>query len=458
MSKKAQDWINRLNKDSVWKFTKQSTNFTQAYLSTKLLVEMPKATTESVEEYFRRKHTEYGIETDRHRTLIIAQILGLLTKTPFFERGGQYIDESPTSVFSNISKYDINSEEYNEFVSEQLIKLRIKSHTDSTNGDDFEVYPVIKIYMILAKLLEEHSIKYVSLDLFYTYIATSKGFNDIDEVVEILSTDPPPCEFVSKYKSDSRILTLITSNINLFIVKDNKISINEIFKPLFDGFLKTIDLSEIIGYLGDDNAYAYYLYFNQGFKINLIDKPSLQKSYLSTSGKTGVFTGLFIEETMNPYDEKYVEEIDNINEESINVNQAKNAHLKNPQKVSISKKFKMSKNPIIGKIAIMQSDYQCQVDQAHSSFISKRNKKRYMEAHHIIPVRLTEEIWIQKRINIDCIENIVSLCPNCHKAIHLGEEEEVKQLLHKLHKTKETEWESINLNVSIEELWKYYRL
>ena len=30
-------------------------------------------------------------------------------------------------------------------------------------------------------------------------------------------------------------------------------------------------------------------------------------------------------------------------------------------------------------------------------------------------------MWNRKHKNIDCLENIVSLCPTCHRAIHHGE-------------------------------------
>jgi 5-methylcytosine-specific restriction protein A len=44
-----------------------------------------------------------------------------------------------------------------------------------------------------------------------------------------------------------------------------------------------------------------------------------------------------------------------------------------------------------------------------------------MEAHHLIQTSNAEKYYRSGAgVNIDCLPNLVCLCPTCHKAIHLG--------------------------------------
>jgi len=49
-----------------------------------------------------------------------------------------------------------------------------------------------------------------------------------------------------------------------------------------------------------------------------------------------------------------------------------------------------------------------------------------MEAHHFIHMACQEEYL---PINIDREESIISLCPNCHSAIHNGSDKVKRELL-----------------------------
>ena len=91
--------LESLNGNSCWVFTKQDTDFDQAFKAVKLFSEIPDKESINIENYFEKNHSRYGIDTDRHRMLVIPQMYGLLTKTPFYVRGGNYSAENPTEVF-----------------------------------------------------------------------------------------------------------------------------------------------------------------------------------------------------------------------------------------------------------------------------------------------------------------------------------------------------------------------
>jgi 5-methylcytosine-specific restriction protein A len=63
---------------------------------------------------------------------------------------------------------------------------------------------------------------------------------------------------------------------------------------------------------------------------------------------------------------------------------------------------------------IKMSKYKCEYSSSHDIFISRHTNLPYLEAHHLVPMALQK---ITKK-KLDIIENIFSLCPYCHRAIH----------------------------------------
>lgn len=69
--------------------------------------------------------------------------------------------------------------------------------------------------------------------------------------------------------------------------------------------------------------------------------------------------------------------------------------------------------------ALANAGFQCELDPSHSSFTSARTGKPFMEAHHIVPVSAVRDF---PSSTLDVTRNIVSLCPNCHRRMHLAVE------------------------------------
>lgn len=82
----------------------------------------------------------------------------------------------------------------------------------------------------------------------------------------------------------------------------------------------------------------------------------------------------------------------------------------------------IAKDSRIAKAALLAADFKCIIDPQHKTYLTKR-KVQYMEGHHLIPctVANSEHFYGRFSKNIDCFENIVSLCPNCHRELHFGE-------------------------------------
>ncbi|HFQ4922432.1 TPA: HNH endonuclease [Vibrio vulnificus] len=53
----------------------------------------------------------------------------------------------------------------------------------------------------------------------------------------------------------------------------------------------------------------------------------------------------------------------------------------------------------------------CEKCKEKAPFIKRSNGEPYLEVHHIIPL---------SQGGLDSLENVISLCPNCHRKIHFG--------------------------------------
>jgi 5-methylcytosine-specific restriction enzyme A len=70
----------------------------------------------------------------------------------------------------------------------------------------------------------------------------------------------------------------------------------------------------------------------------------------------------------------------------------------------------------ISKVALEEANFKCEVEGSHLTFVSKSSGQQFVEAHHLVPMEYQSEF----SYSIDVPENIVALCPNCHRKIHLS--------------------------------------
>lgn len=451
----ANEKLQQLKPNSVWVFTKQETDFDESYKSALLFSEIPDKENTNIEDYFTKNHTRYDIQTDRHRILVIPQFFGMITKTPFYERGGTYNEENPTAIFDSIKAVSPQSKEYNILKTEQVLKLKIHAIIDTANNNQgYNILPVLFIYKVLRGLKEKYGITKITIDQLYTYVMTCDSYSEVDEAIEFIRLDSPISEYVADFKSRSRVLTCIKKNTNLFNVDSQYISINPTFDDYFyNNFILKYDFEELHEQLLRDVDYSYFLYNHQKFNVNLIDEP---ETIGSTVSPAVVPVSSFIDEE----DETaYIEKVDSIKETNINENAGEGAHTVEPVAVSkfdVGRRFRT--NPLLGKIAIKKAYYSCEKDYQHETFISKKTQQKYMEAHHLIPVCFQKEVWDKYHINIDCVENLVSLCPTCHKAIHYGTKEVQRKMITELFSRCAPKYKAIGLNITLKEIFKFYKI
>lgn len=109
------------------------------------------------------------------------------------------------------------------------------------------------------------------------------------------------------------------------------------------------------------------------------------------------------------------------------------------------------RNRQIVKQALENSNYQCDIDNKHITFITKNNKP-YMEAHHLIPLS-TQGLF--NTTGLDSVANVVCLCPNCHRNLHYGKD--IKPMLEKLFNERKQVLEQTGIMITFDELLELYK-
>ncbi len=113
---------------------------------------------------------------------------------------------------------------------------------------------------------------------------------------------------------------------------------------------------------------------------------------------------------------------------------------------NITSKRRYKRDPRLINIAKNRDNFRCVVDETHLTFTS--NRKNYVEGHHLIPM-----FW-QKNYSfkLDDVNNILSLCPNCHRKIHFADDK--REMLDVLYE-KNREYLSFK-GVCLDDLYKIY--
>lgn len=108
------------------------------------------------------------------------------------------------------------------------------------------------------------------------------------------------------------------------------------------------------------------------------------------------------------------------------------------------------RDPLKAKKAIFNANYCCNIERDHSSFVAKSGKK-YMEAHHLVPIGAQDEF--ENSLDVDA--NIVCLCPNCHRKLHYGKD--IESNLKKLFSERKDLLKKSGIVITFEKLMEYYK-
>ena len=112
------------------------------------------------------------------------------------------------------------------------------------------------------------------------------------------------------------------------------------------------------------------------------------------------------------------------------------------------------RDPQAAAYAKQQARYKCEFNPEHKTFTSGISNLQYVEAHHLIPMKYQNQF----EKSLDIPENIVALCPNCHRAIHHGTDNCKKEILEKLFRERKPLLNENGINIQVNDLNKMYGL
>jgi 5-methylcytosine-specific restriction protein A len=119
--------------------------------------------------------------------------------------------------------------------------------------------------------------------------------------------------------------------------------------------------------------------------------------------------------------------------------------------VYVQNKYLYPRSHKVSINALRHANYKCEFDNTHLTFTRRNSDLNYTEPHHLVPITYYNNF----EISLDVEENIVSLCCNCHKQIHLGQGFEV--MLEKLHNERKDLLKMVGIDISLDELIKLYK-
>ena len=106
----------------------------------------------------------------------------------------------------------------------------------------------------------------------------------------------------------------------------------------------------------------------------------------------------------------------------------------------------------IGAFALKRANFKCEFNPEHETFEKGSDGERYMEVHHLVP--MAQQGLFDNSLDVPA--NVVSLCCNCHRCIHLGTEKNKKIMLFNLFNERREELEKAGIELTFEDLTKMY--
>ncbi|MDS6658153.1 HNH endonuclease [Klebsiella pneumoniae] len=125
-----------------------------------------------------------------------------------------------------------------------------------------------------------------------------------------------------------------------------------------------------------------------------------------------------------------------------------------PKKAAIEVKNGLSypRSKSVSKNALNKADYKCEINCDHPTFRRRNSPLNYTEPHHIVP--MSKQDYFENSLDVE--ENIISLCCNCHKQIHLGKGFE--NMLRKIYAERKDVLKKAGIEILLEDLILFYKM
>jgi 5-methylcytosine-specific restriction protein A len=111
------------------------------------------------------------------------------------------------------------------------------------------------------------------------------------------------------------------------------------------------------------------------------------------------------------------------------------------------------RDPKIRDASLNKSGFKCEGDNSHITFQVGGNN--FMEGHHLIPLEFQSQF---PNKSLDFIDNVFSLCPNCHRRIHYSERSDRLSLVRRLYELRQDKFKIYlqDCDISLELVLSFY--
>ena len=105
------------------------------------------------------------------------------------------------------------------------------------------------------------------------------------------------------------------------------------------------------------------------------------------------------------------------------------AYAKPPSKLTVKEREAWKRDSAMAVKCLQNARYSCEAGFAEPSFIARKTGKRYLEVHHLVPLRYQDDL---ATFNLNDPANLFALSPHAHRQIHYGELPDVRGLVESL--------------------------
>lgn len=120
------------------------------------------------------------------------------------------------------------------------------------------------------------------------------------------------------------------------------------------------------------------------------------------------------------------------------------------------KRYKTQRS--IRDFVLEQANYLCDCHDERHFYFESVELHNYVEGHHIIPMNRQEEYYNDKGVNLDVSQNIVSLCPSCHRQIHWGSRRARLEVISELYVRNKAQLLKVDGALTLSLLASYYNI
>ncbi len=310
------------------------------------------------------------------------------------------------------------------------LEVLIRSSTALLSAGKQEIYDLLR-----KDFFYVHSF-YNDADFLTAYLrATDSEKEELAAYIEQnLRSDAPKCCVSRKYKSSNFTKPMLVDETRVFLftllfTQTRSITLESVYTKIveiFDENIASLSKKTVINYLRK-NKDVFEAVFEDVLELEDAQAPIFEDDITESIQAAQIDT--------QDVPEAYIDETSEVGRQRIKA------------------VFALKK-----KQARILSNHTCALENINNCrsiyFTAKNGGKNYLELHHLIPQEFRNDF----SCSIEVLANYTTLCPRCHKQIHLATDRERKHLITFLYNERINRLKLVGLPLELEDMYSYYKI